>query len=108
VELALEAQRISFSMLIQNVHLVKDEDGTIDRIDSFIRLQIPNEFEGVGIRDSLYFSFVSGNCLFIDRPCSKTGNSSVERFLPVCVGRELPDDVVKTGSQMMNDLPGPR
>ncbi len=67
LSLGIGGNQDKLSMLVENVHLVQDQERTINRVGGFIRLQIPNQRPGVGICDSLYFSLISKNFLFIDR-----------------------------------------
>src|SRR6195256_642672 len=53
------------SMLFEDIHLVKDEEGTIDRVGGVVWLKPLDEVTNPGICDSLYFSFISLRALFI-------------------------------------------
>jgi len=57
-----------FSVLIGNVEIVNDSDRTISRVGGIVRLKALNQVANGGVCNRLYFSFVSENTLFIDRP----------------------------------------
>lgn len=96
-----------FSVLIDTVEVMDNVDKSIDRIDSVIWLEQFDKSEGVGVCDSLYFSFVSGNAVFIDRPFLENRKFDTPRvFFPMFGGGKLPDYVIQTGSQVVDNLPG--
>lgn len=106
IQLDIRRNDDQLPVFIENVHTVKDQKGAIERVGGFIGLQIPNEGTGVRICDSLYFSFVTRNFLFVDRFILKNGELDLTKVL-LSGGsiRELPNDVIQAGSQMVNDFP---
>lgn len=105
VDLSIGAKEDQLSVFVEDVHLVKDKEGTVDRVGGHVRLQIPNQGKGVRVCDSLYFSFVSGRFLFTDRLTLENRKlDQIEKLLPVGIRGKFPDNVVKAGSQMVDDL----
>lgn len=101
-----EAQH-DLSMFIDNVHAVKNEQGIVERIGSVVRLQLLNQIPKFDSGDSLYFSFVTGDTVFIDWPRFANGELDEGGVLgTVLRRRELPDNVIQNGSKVMNDLSG--
>lgn len=94
------------SVFVGDVHFVKDENGIADRIGGIVRLKAFNEEPHFTISNSLYLSVVSGNTVFIDRFLVKDRELNSSRMVsPVLFCRELPCDVVKAGTQMMDNFP---
>ncbi|MFZ1011501.1 MAG: hypothetical protein WAN65_31985 [Candidatus Sulfotelmatobacter sp.] len=94
-----------FSVLIKNVHLVNDEERRVDRVRSLVRLKVSNQIANGRFCDSLYFSFISGDCIFIDRLIlEKREFNFAKGFSSVLLGRKFPYDVVQTGSKVVDDL----
>ena len=94
-----------FSVFIDNVHVVNDQERRIDRVAGVIRLKAIDQVAHISTRDSLYFSFISGNAVFIDWPHFKNGKfDSAEMLSPVFRCGELPDHMIKTGTQMVDNL----
>lgn len=99
------ANQDELTMFVEDVHVMKNEQGIIDRVGGVVRLKRFDEAPNVGVCDSLYFSLVSGNALFIDRFLFKNGKLDTSRMAsPVLFTRELPSEVVETRSQMMDDF----
>jgi hypothetical protein len=93
------------SVLIDNVHLVDDEDRSIERVRSVIRLKSPNEFKNGCAGNPLYLSFVTGKFVFIQRLFLKDGKSDSLRVIStVRFDGKLPRDMVEAGAQVMDDL----
>ena len=92
-----------FSMLIDNVEVVDDPEGTVRRIGGVIRLKSFDQNPNIGIRNLLYLSLKSGNVSFINRLFAQ--DRKINRHL-VYLGAsgEVPNDVVEAGSQMMNNF----
>ena len=101
----IACNKYQLSVLIPNVHLVNDEKGGVNRITSFIRLKLSNEITDLGIRDALYFSFVSGKFVFIDRLILENREFNAAEVTPsIVLGGEIPHNVIETGSQMMDNF----
>lgn len=96
-----------FSMLVDNVEVVDSKEHRIRRVRTAIWLKLLDEIENPGVCDSLYFSFILGEHVrrvwwaFEDREFNVPN-----LIAPVRVIREMPDDVVETRSEMVDDLPG--
>ena len=57
--------------------------------------------------NSLYFSVVSADFIFTDRPFDTDGKFyGVFTGAPVLRAGELPDDMIQARSEVVNDLPG--
>lgn len=94
------------SVFVGNVHLVQNEKRTIERVGGVVRLKPVDQIADSGVRDSLYFSFVSGNTVFVGWPNFNNREfDSPRKISPVSLVRELPNDMIQTGSQVVNDLP---
>jgi hypothetical protein len=93
------------SVFVDDIHLVKDEQGTSDRVGGIVRLKALNESANPGICDSAYFSFISLRTVFVEWPNFKNGKLN-PRFMisPVGFTGKLPSDVIQTGSQLVDDL----
>jgi hypothetical protein len=93
------------SVLIDNVHIVNDPDRCIGSIRSVVWLKVVNESKNVGIRNPLYFSFVSGKCIFLDRLITENRKLDLPKAVaPVLIARKLPDDMVETGTQVVDNF----
>jgi hypothetical protein len=94
-------------VLVDDVHLVKDEQGTIDRVGRVIRLKLLDQAANSDIGNSLYFAFVSENALFIDwqRFADRKFDLPKVWSTPVSVFRQLPNQMVETGPQVVNNFP---
>ncbi len=93
-------------MLIENIHVVDEEQRRIERIGGVIRLQRLNHVPNIGIFKSLYFSFVSSNVLFVGWPHFKNGKfDPLTVISPIIRRGKLPDDVIENRTQVVNDLP---
>ena len=89
-------------MLIDNVEIVDNPQGIIQRVGGIVRLKRLDQSESLDILDQFYFSFVTSAVVRIGRPLLK--NREVNPFVFRCSSdREMPSDVVKTGSQMVED-----
>lgn len=91
-----------FFVLIDDVEVVDDEKGIVRRIGGIIRLNLFDETQNIRVCDSLYFSFKSLSAAFISGPLIENGKLD----MPRSCGREVPHDVIKTGSQMVDDFTG--
>ncbi len=95
-----------FSVLIDNVEALDDGQRATERVGGVVWLEAFDEIEHLSVCDSLYFSLVKGNSVFVDRPFLENRELDLPRVLyPVDVG-EYPRNMIKAGSQVMHDLPG--
>jgi hypothetical protein len=92
-----------FFVLIDNVEVVDQPEGIVGRIGSVIRLEPFDQAEDVRVGDSLYFSFISGKCVFIDRLFCENRKINGHIVLLGANG-EVPNNMVEAGSQMVNGL----
>lgn len=94
-----------FSVLIDNVHIMNDENWRLDRIGGVVRLKSFDQTKNSGVCDSLYFSFISFGTLFIDRPFLEHRELDLPNVLyPVSGSGEVPDNVVKARPQVVDDF----
>ncbi len=94
-----------FSVFIDNVHVLDDKQGRANRVKGVVRLKHLNKRANPCILNSLYFSFVSGNALFIDWPRFQDGKFDLAWMRLANNGiRKIPHHVVKHGAQVVNDL----
>lgn len=94
-----------FPMLVESVHIVDDEKGTVLRVRSNVWLKLLDECLRVNVRDSLYFSLISGKFVFANRRPVQHGKlDSIGMVNPVGIAGQLPDQVVITRPEMMDDL----
>lgn len=92
-----------FSVLEDSVQVMNDPDGTIKRIGSKIRLKRSNQVASVGARNHLYFSLRTGRFAFF----GADGELDLCRVIAPRDGhRQLPGDVIQTGSKVVNNLTG--
>ena len=93
-----------FLMFIDNIELVDDRKGVVQRVGGFVGLHSFDQITNLGIRDPLYLSFKSGKFVFLNRLFS--AHRKINRHVVLLgAGGEVPYDMVETGSQVMNDLP---
>jgi len=95
-----------FAVFVEPVHIVDDSDGmTSSIVPSCVRLRVGDQLSDHSIPHSLYFSFVSGDCLFVRWPRLKHGKFDyIGKLAPSIVTRKVPNDVVKGRSQMVNNF----
>jgi len=92
-----------FFVLIYNVEAVDEQERIVNRIGGVIRLKSFDHKTDIEVYDSLYFSFKSFTIVALDRFCLK--NRKVNRHIILFgPGGEMPNNVIKAGSQVMNDL----
>jgi hypothetical protein len=88
---------------------VHDANGVVFSVaPSLVGLQFPDEVENSGISDSLYFSLVSATFVFRKRKRVLSEYRELDRVLmfdSVLGAGEMPCNVVKVGTKMMNGLP---
>lgn len=96
-------------VLVESVHIVHDANGVVFSVaPSLVGLQFPDEVENSGISDSLYFSLVSATFVFRKRKRVLSEYRELDRVLmfdSVLGAGEMPCNVVKVGTKMMNGLP---
>lgn len=95
------------SMFVVDVQLVKNDQRMVDRVRGIIGLKILDENQGSRIGDSLYMSLVTGSSRFLSWPHFRNGKFDLcwlGDSVPLV--RELPDNVVETGSKVVQDFPG--
>lgn len=99
-----------FTMLVDSVQIVNDPQRMISRTRestagvTVVRLQRLDEPESA-VRNSLYFSFVSLNCVFVCGLANKDRELYRRRGgLSSLLRRELPSDVIQTRAQLVDDL----
>ncbi|MBN9613980.1 MAG: hypothetical protein J0G35_00265 [Acidobacteriales bacterium] len=91
------------SMLIDNVEVMDEPEGIVHRIGGVIRLKPFDQNPNIGIRNLLYLSLKSGNVSFINRLFAE--DRKINRHLVYLrASGEMPNDVVKAGSQVMDNL----
>jgi hypothetical protein len=95
-----------FPVFIDNIHVVKDTKGTVERVGGFVWLKPFNEVAHSGICDSLYFSFIFGNTVFIDWLNINNWKADIRMTssVPGFVCGELPNGMIETGPQVMDNL----
>lgn len=93
-----------FLMLIENVEIVDQPEGIVRRVGGVIRLDSFDKGKDISICDSCYFSFKTLTPVLIDKRV-KLENREVN-LLRIFnrQNREVPNDVIKAGSQVMNNL----
>jgi len=98
-------------VLIESIHVVDDEERIIRDIGpSIVRLHLLDPVPHLSVSDSLYFSFVSLNSVFVGGIGLHVKDRKLDNILglaPRFIGgevREVPDNMVKAGSQVVNDL----
>lgn len=92
-------------MFIENIHFVKYQKRVIYRIGRVVWLKAINHIEDSAICDSIYFSLVSGNVVFLD--WSNLNNWKFDpsgKILPIGFTRRLPNNMIQDGSQVMDNL----
>lgn len=94
------------SVLVRNIEFVEDGKRVADRFTGVVRLKHFDENQGSRIGNSLYMSFVSGASRFVRWPHFKHGKFDLcwlGKSIPIRT--ELPNNMVKDGTQMMENLP---
>jgi hypothetical protein len=93
------------SVFIENIHVVNDREGEVDVVRGVVRLKTFNQPPNAGICDSLYFCFVSGELLLVDRLEVKDRELNFSgMFDPGIRGGEMPCQMIEGGPQMVDDL----
>jgi hypothetical protein len=78
----------------------------LERVGGVVRLKPFDKLSNFGVGDSLYFSFITGKQIFLPWPRFENGKFDEAGLFPRLVtgGRELPNEVVKAGTQVVSDL----
>lgn len=95
-----------FSVLIENVEIVDQTKGIVRRVGGFIGLKSFDKTSDIWVRDSFYFSFKSSAFVraeWLFQENWELDSSNVLYFPRV---GEMPNNVVKAGSKVMNRLSG--
>ena len=90
-------------VLIDDVEIVDDPQGTVQRVGGIIRLHMFDQEPGIRFCDSLYFSFKSLTASFIDRPFLENRKLNLPPVV-YWADREMPSNVVKTRPELMDPL----
>lgn len=94
------------TMFVPNVHFVNRQERRNVRVRNVVRLNITDESEHIGIKNSLYFSVILGKTRFLAWPFFK--DRTVDKFgVLVPLGNvlgEMPHNVVETGAKVVNDF----
>lgn len=96
-------EELKFSMPIDDVEVVNDEQWMIDRIGGFIRLKSFDQGNHIRIRNRMYFSFKVRTSLMIDRFFLEHRKLDLPDVV-LWAYRKVPNDVVERGSQLVNDF----
>ncbi|WP_353072954.1 hypothetical protein [Tunturiibacter gelidiferens] len=95
-----------FPVLIESVHVMDDANRIIDRVaSSLVWLDVLNELQSIGVGNSLYFSLIPAQ--FVLRRRRYLEHRELNRCLvipPILNAGEIPDDVIKAGSQVVDNL----
>jgi len=97
-----------FLMLIDDVEIVDDPEGIVQRVGGVIGLNPFDKRPDFGLCNSLYFSFIKGTAVMIAGPRLKDGKLNLPNVLYVGnrATREVPNDMVEARSKLMIDLAG--
>jgi hypothetical protein len=94
-------------MLVESVHLVDDKKGTVLRVgaEGTVWLKSLDECLDIGVQDSLYLSLISGKFFFTNRLNVKDRKLNSVGVPDLLLGTgQLPDQMVKTRPEMVDDL----
>lgn len=94
-----------FSVLIDDVEIMDDTQGIIKRVGGIIRLKSFDKAEDIRVLDEFYFSFVFSAVVRIRGPFLEDRKVNPSVFLRSS-DREVPRNMVKTGSKMVDDFSG--
>jgi hypothetical protein len=100
------------SMLVDDVQLVNYPNGIVFGVGhgslgaGLVWLQIVNKFSDFRFGNSLYFSFVKGDCVFVGWPSLKDGKFKTLTGgpSPLNLIREFPYEMVKDRTKMMHNF----
>jgi hypothetical protein len=93
-----------FLMFIRNVEVVDDRQGIVKRVGGVIGLKSFNKAKNIRVCDSCYFSFKTLAPVMIGRTFIKDWKLDFPNVFYRLDG-EVPHNVVKAGSQVMDDFP---
>lgn len=92
-------------VFIKSVHVVDDAKGIVGSIrPSLVRLQSLNQGANAGIRNALYFSVVSAQFIFRRQLAEDRELKDVLVSSPCGIAGKVPDEVVGTRPQVMDNL----
>jgi hypothetical protein len=93
-------------VFVRNIHAVKSIKGVFERLGGVIRLKPIDHIADGGVRDSLYFSFVTGKTVFVPWPRFEDGEFDEVPTLPCPIfeGRKVPCNVVQTRAQVVDNF----
>lgn len=96
------------AVLVNNVEIMDGEQQGIQRTGAgVIWLHPLDKLKNAGVGDSLYFSFVLGEHVRRRWPFFQDGKLNLCDVLPPVVGiREVPDNMIKARSEMVDNLAG--
>lgn len=100
-------EQCEFPMLIESVHLVDDKKRTVLRVGAkgTVWLKSLDECLGIGVRDSLYLSLISGKFIFTNRLNIKNRElDSVGMVKPIGAARQLPHQMIQARPEMVHNL----
>lgn len=93
------------AVLINAVQRVNNGQWVIERVPSIVGLYPLDYPQGIGGRDSLYFSVIFGNFVFRRWPGDENGKGNRQRFgSPVAFSGEKPCNMVERGPEMVGNL----
>lgn len=95
-----------FSVLIEDVEIVDQPKGIVRRVGGFIGLKSFDKVPDVWVRDPLYFSFKSSAFVRAEWLFQKNWELDSSNVLYFPRVGEMPNNVVKAGSKVMNNLSG--
>ena len=92
-----------FSVLIDDVEVVDDVKGIVQRVGGVMRLKSFDESTDIRVCDGVYFSFKHLTTVMVER-LFKNRELNMPNVLYKVLDREMPNDVVEARSQMVNDF----
>jgi hypothetical protein len=93
------------SMLIDDVEVVDDIQRVVQGVGGVMRLKFFDESTDIQVCDSVYFSFKLFAPVMVER-LFKNRKLNMPNIPYKVFMREMPNNVVKAGSEMMNDFSG--
>ncbi len=94
-----------FPMFIDTIHFVNDGEQVITSVSSIVeRLEIADHISDLRVGNALYVSLNTGEFVFRGRNGCDDGKCDVIGFGSSLCTRKNPDEMVKTGAQVVNDL----
>jgi hypothetical protein len=92
-----------FLVFIDDIEIVDEPKGIVKRVGGFIGLKPLNNREDIGVCDSCYFSFKTLSPVMVER-LFKDWELDLSGII-YRQNSEVPDHMIQTGSEMMDDLP---